>query len=51
MYGFLAGTWPFGIVEGIWMLVALHRYQSVRPRTDSGSLDAGSELAGGEMSQ
>ncbi len=25
-YGFLAGTWPFGIVEGIWSLVALRRY-------------------------
>ncbi|MCA1724273.1 MAG: hypothetical protein LC748_08530 [Thermomicrobia bacterium] len=22
-YGFLAGTWPFGIVEGIWALVPL----------------------------
>lgn len=25
-YGFLAGTWPFGIVEGIWALVAVKRY-------------------------
>ena len=25
-YGFLAGTWPFGGVEGIWTLVALRRY-------------------------
>lgn len=25
-YGFLAGTWPFGVVEGIWSLVALRRY-------------------------
>jgi hypothetical protein len=25
-YGFLAGTWPFGIVEAIWTLVALHRF-------------------------
>ncbi|MGH2913583.1 MAG: hypothetical protein ACRDMX_01210 [Solirubrobacteraceae bacterium] len=25
-YGFLAGTWPFGIVEGIWSLVAVKRY-------------------------
>ncbi|HEY4897991.1 MAG TPA: hypothetical protein VII01_18115 [Solirubrobacteraceae bacterium] len=26
-YGFLAGTWPFGVVEAIWAAVALHRYQ------------------------
>jgi hypothetical protein len=25
-YGFLAGTWPFGVVEGIWSLVAVKRY-------------------------
>jgi hypothetical protein len=29
-YGFLAGTWPFGVVEGIWTLVALRRYLSAR---------------------
>ena len=30
-YGFLAGTWPFGVVEAIWTLVALDRYrQAVR---------------------
>lgn len=30
-YGFLAGTWPFGIVEGIWSLVAVKRYLDQRP--------------------
>jgi hypothetical protein len=25
-YGFLAGTWPFGVVELIWGLIALRRY-------------------------
>ncbi len=25
-YGFLAGTWPFGVVEAIWALVAVSRY-------------------------
>jgi hypothetical protein len=25
-YGFLAGTWPFGVVEGVWTLIALRRY-------------------------
>lgn len=27
-YGFLSGTWPFGVVEGIWCVVALRRYVS-----------------------
>jgi hypothetical protein len=26
-YGFLAGTWPFGVVEAIWSLVALNRFR------------------------
>lgn len=26
-YGFLAGTWPFGVVEAIWSVVALHRFR------------------------
>jgi hypothetical protein len=25
-YGFLAGTWPFGVVEAVWTLVAVHRF-------------------------
>lgn len=25
-YGFLAGTTPFGMVEGVWSLVALRRW-------------------------
>ena len=25
-YGFLSGAWPFGVVEAIWCLVALHRF-------------------------
>jgi hypothetical protein len=29
-YGFLAGTWPFGVVEAIWSLIALRRYASLR---------------------
>jgi len=24
-YGFIAGTWPFGVVEATWCLVALRR--------------------------
>ncbi|MBU2801128.1 hypothetical protein HFV02_02440, partial [Acidithiobacillus caldus] len=26
IYGFLAGTWPFGIVESIWSLVAFRKW-------------------------
>ena len=25
-YGFLQGAWPFGLVEGIWALVALNKW-------------------------
>ncbi|MDQ2967215.1 MAG: hypothetical protein M3R37_02720 [Actinomycetota bacterium] len=27
-YGFLAGTWPFGVVEAVWAAIALHRYRA-----------------------
>jgi hypothetical protein len=26
VYGFLQGAWPFGLVEAIWSVVALHRW-------------------------
>ncbi len=32
VYGFLAGTWPFGVVEAIWAMIALKRYRS-KPTT------------------
>jgi hypothetical protein len=28
IYGFIAGTWPFGIVEAVWTAVALRRWRS-----------------------
>jgi hypothetical protein len=28
-YGFLAGTWPFGVVEAIWAAIALRRLRSI----------------------
>jgi hypothetical protein len=28
-YGFLQGTWPFGVIEAIWGLVALRRWYLV----------------------
>ena len=29
-YGFLQGAWPFGLVEGVWTLVALSKWWSRR---------------------
>ena len=29
-YGFLAGTWPFGVVEAVWSAVALRRFMGLR---------------------
>jgi hypothetical protein len=26
LYGFLQGAWPFGLVEGVWSLIALRRW-------------------------
>jgi hypothetical protein len=33
-YGFLSGTWPFGVVEAVWCLIALQRFWG-RPATSS----------------
>ena len=33
-YGFLSGAWPFGVVEAVWALVALRRYQRDDRRVD-----------------
>jgi len=30
-YGFLAGAWPFGVVEAIWAVVALRRCSERAP--------------------
>ena len=30
LYGFLQGAWPFGVVEAIWSLVAIRRWQVTR---------------------
>jgi len=29
VYGFLQGAWPFGVVELIWFVVALHRWRGL----------------------
>jgi hypothetical protein len=35
VYGFLQGAWPFGLVEGVWALVALRRWRKPGPETDA----------------
>ena len=34
-YGFLAGAWPFGVVEAIWAAIAVRRY-SLQPSQTRG---------------
>jgi hypothetical protein len=29
-YGFLQGAWPFGLVEGVWAIVAARKWQHLR---------------------
>jgi hypothetical protein len=29
-YGFLAGTWPFGVVELVWAAIAVKRWRELR---------------------
>jgi hypothetical protein len=29
-YGFLAGTWPFGVVEAVWAVIAMRRFALAR---------------------
>lgn len=33
IYGFAAGTWPFGAVESLWALIAVRRFMT-DPRRD-----------------
>jgi hypothetical protein len=39
-YGFLAGTWPFGVVEIVWAVIAMRRWRDLR-RSAPGSLADG----------
>lgn len=32
IYGFLQGAWPFGLVEGIWSIVAARKWWTARQR-------------------
>ncbi len=31
-YGWVAGTWPFGVVEGVWAVVAFRRWLRSRAK-------------------
>ena len=33
IYGFLAGAWPFGVIEAIWCAIALRRYSAASSRS------------------
>ena len=39
VYGFLQGAWPFGVVEGVWTVVAIRRWAAM----PSGLQSAGSD--------
>jgi hypothetical protein len=43
IYGFLAGTWPFGLVEAIWGVIACRRWWR---RRIAGSIANGKPQAG-----
>jgi hypothetical protein len=43
LYGWLAGTWPFGVVEAIWAMVAFRRWWLRRTHN---ALEAGSHATG-----
>jgi hypothetical protein len=30
IYGFLAGAWPFGVLEAVWCLIAIRRHATRR---------------------
>ncbi|HUM07125.1 MAG TPA: hypothetical protein VLT90_16775 [Terriglobales bacterium] len=38
IYGFLQGAWPFGLVEGIWAMVAVRRWWRERKSSATANL-------------
>jgi hypothetical protein len=34
IYGFLQGAWPFGLVEAVWSMVALHRWLKAHAKAE-----------------
>ncbi|HVN69204.1 MAG TPA: hypothetical protein VMU38_06120 [Candidatus Binatia bacterium] len=37
VYGWLAGAWPFGVVEAVWALVAIRKFATRRRSVTSGT--------------
>jgi hypothetical protein len=31
IYGFLAGAWPFGVIEAVWCVIAVRRFERALP--------------------
>jgi len=40
IYGFMQGAWPFGIVEGIWALIAVKKWWHGRALGQLGAKDS-----------
>lgn len=36
-YGFLSGTWPFGIIEAVWTIIALRKFIKLKKEKRMGS--------------
>ena len=49
IYGFLAGAWPFGVLEALWCLIAVRRY--VTRRAGRGEVPANSFFGPGWLQQ
>ncbi len=37
LYGWLAGTWPFGVVEAVWAIVAFRKWGLLRHSVNKGT--------------
>ncbi len=35
-YGFASGAWPFGVIEAIWCVIAVHRFSQKHRRPLAG---------------
>jgi hypothetical protein len=40
IYGFLQGAWPFGVLEGLWALIAFSRWWQDRERLSAAQRSA-----------
>jgi hypothetical protein len=46
VYGFLQGVWPFGLVEGVWSVIALRRWLQLG-QPEKGGCGCGSQRGHG----